>query len=65
MAQRTVLEESEQAHDQLLTYYMKMLLEYFSAKLRTEGIFKQIIIGNSRIEKDINDGVTRVVQFAT
>jgi len=44
---------------------MKILLEYFNAKLRKEDTFKQIIIGYSRIQKDINDGVVTVVKFAT
>jgi len=44
---------------------MKILLEYFNVKLRKEDNFKQIIIGNIRIQEDINDGVVRVVKFAT
>jgi hypothetical protein len=44
---------------------MKILLEYFNAKLRKEDNFKQIITGNIRIQEDINDGVVRVVNFAT
>lgn len=44
---------------------MKILLEYFNEKLRKEETFKQIIIGNSRIQEDINDGAFRVVKFAT
>jgi hypothetical protein len=44
---------------------MKILLEYFNAKLRKEDNFKQIIIGYSRIQEDINDDFIRVEKFAT
>jgi hypothetical protein len=44
---------------------MKILLENFNAKLRKEDNFKQINIGNSRIQEDINDGVVRIVKFGT
>jgi hypothetical protein len=40
-------------------------LEYFNAKLRKGDTFKQIIIGNSWIQEDINDGVVGVVKFTT
>jgi len=43
---------------------MKTLLEYFNAKLRKKDTFKQIIIGNIRIQEDVNDGVVRIVNFA-
>ena len=64
VTQGTVLDESEQALDQLPTQQMKFL-EYFNAKLRKEDTFKKIIIGNSRIKEDINDGVVRIIKFAT
>jgi hypothetical protein len=65
VTQGAVLEESEQALDQLSTLQMKILLEYFNAELRKVDNFKRIIIGNIRIQEDINDGVVGVVKFAT
>jgi hypothetical protein len=57
-------EELERVFGQFLKYYMKILLEDFSAKAGTEDIFKPTI-GNLSLHEICNDNGIKVVNFAT
>jgi exonuclease III len=57
-------EELEQVLDQFSRYHMKILLGYFNAKVRREGMFKPVIC-NESLHEASNDNGVRVVNFAT
>jgi hypothetical protein len=57
-------EELGHVFDQFPRYNMKILLDYFSAKVGRENIFK-LTVGNGSSHKISNDNGVRVVTFAT
>jgi hypothetical protein len=57
-------EELEQVYDYFPTYYMKILLGDFSAKVGRKNIFK-LTIGNESLHQDSNDNGVRIINFTT
>jgi len=57
-------EELEKVFDRFSKYYMRILLRDFSAKVRSENIFKPTI-GNESLHQDNNDNGVGIVNFAT